>query len=514
MVNSSLQERYDQLPFEGATAPATHPSRLAAIAQLAGFKPPDVQSARVLELGCGLGVNLIAMAQHLPGARFVGIDLSPAQIRVGQEIIATLGLTNVELKALDVQEITPSLGSFQYIVCHGVYSWVPAQVQTQMLRVYAQNLCENGIGHLSFQVHPGNYPWMVMHELLTRRARAAGEANALPAAREMLGILRACLSENQSPLAPLLRGQIDFLEKMPDWFVAHETLAPINTATFFDEFIAQAAAQGLGYLGDAVPHVGAPERLAPAARQALQQNASSRIERELWMDVLTQRQTRESILSHASALPSAEQARLPERVRGLYVASPAKIRQQTPKPSSDVVYYTVGDAETGTADRIVKSLIDRLIALWPESVSVDQLISLESRNLSVNEQKLCETLCQMQAFGLVEFDSVAPRCRRSVGEQPSTSPLARWQAARSDRVTNLRHTPGTVTPLERLVLRRLDGSRSHSQLLNDLVADVELEPLAIADLKVEPDRSGGVRTALSQSLEPLLSDLARYGLLF
>ena len=67
--------------------------------------PPQcaLDRCRVLELGCGLGTNLIAIAQSLPGSRCLGIDLSPRQIAAGQAMIQTLGLSNIELQCLDVQ---------------------------------------------------------------------------------------------------------------------------------------------------------------------------------------------------------------------------------------------------------------------------------------------------------------------------------------------------------------------------------------------------------------------------
>ena len=82
-------------------------------------------------------------ARH-PGARVVGIDLSPVQIAEGQARLAEMGLTNAELKQMDLSQIDMSDGEFDYIICHGVYSWVPPTVQDAILRIASENLTENG----------------------------------------------------------------------------------------------------------------------------------------------------------------------------------------------------------------------------------------------------------------------------------------------------------------------------------------------------------------------------------
>ena len=120
---------YDELPYLRLPFPQTHPGRLAAQARLFGVTAPPVATCRVLELGCASADNLVPMAVAAPAARFVGIDLSARQIDEGRATIAALGLTNIELVAADIMAIDASFGTFDYIVAHGVYSWVPPDVR-------------------------------------------------------------------------------------------------------------------------------------------------------------------------------------------------------------------------------------------------------------------------------------------------------------------------------------------------------------------------------------------------
>ena len=99
---------------------------LATLGALFGMNPARLESCRVLELGCGEGANLIPVAFQWPESEFVGIDLSAEAIRYGNDFIGRLGLRNITLRCLDIMEIDREFGSFDYIIVHGVYSWVPA----------------------------------------------------------------------------------------------------------------------------------------------------------------------------------------------------------------------------------------------------------------------------------------------------------------------------------------------------------------------------------------------------
>src|SRR5262249_39403779 len=116
---------YDEIPYSGHCFPYTHPDHLAVMGTLFGMPAPPPHGCRLLELGCAGAGNLVPMAMDLPSARFVGIDLSPRQIAEGRSLVEKLGLDNVELHAMSIMDVDERLGTFDYIVCHGVYSWVP-----------------------------------------------------------------------------------------------------------------------------------------------------------------------------------------------------------------------------------------------------------------------------------------------------------------------------------------------------------------------------------------------------
>src|SRR5690242_11705595 len=104
---------FDQLPYPSMPFAYTQPAHLAALATLYGLQPPAADSARVLELGCASGGNIIPLAARFPKARFVGLDLSAQHVRDGSRRIAALGLKNIDLRHGDLAEIEFAPNAFE-----------------------------------------------------------------------------------------------------------------------------------------------------------------------------------------------------------------------------------------------------------------------------------------------------------------------------------------------------------------------------------------------------------------
>src|SRR5262245_30352504 len=124
---------YADGPHPSVPFPQTHPDRLATLATLFGMRSAPVERCRVLELGCGDGGNLIPMALVLPESRFLGLDQAGEPIGRGRATISALDLRNVELRQEDLHTFARGVHAeqepFDFIVAHGVYSWVPEDVR-------------------------------------------------------------------------------------------------------------------------------------------------------------------------------------------------------------------------------------------------------------------------------------------------------------------------------------------------------------------------------------------------
>jgi SAM-dependent methyltransferase len=215
----------------------THPDRLAAVATLHGMPPAPVTRCRVLEIGCGDGWNLIPMAYFLPGSRFYGVDLAAAAIADGQRVVADLKLRNLRLLAGDFREFADP-GPFDYIVAHGLYSWLPPDVRDRLLALCRDLLAPQGVVYISYNTWPGRHARHILREMMLHHVRD------IRAPRRRLLEARKLLRAIGTPEA------LEMLARSDD-LLFHDDLAPVNDPVWFRDFAGHAARHGLQYLGDA-----------------------------------------------------------------------------------------------------------------------------------------------------------------------------------------------------------------------------------------------------------------------
>src|SRR5919198_6268175 len=97
-AHMSSRTAYDEVRYSNYPYAQTHPDRLATLATMHGISAPDPASARVLEIGCGAGGNLLAMAVASPGIQAVGVDLAAEPIEEGRRVVADVGASNIDLR--------------------------------------------------------------------------------------------------------------------------------------------------------------------------------------------------------------------------------------------------------------------------------------------------------------------------------------------------------------------------------------------------------------------------------
>ncbi len=511
---------YDAMPYRGNFIPMSHPDRMAAMAVLHGLEPPAVECCRVLELGCTDGGNLFAMAQALPAASFLGIDLSPVQIAQGKAVAHALGAANVDLRTWNIADVDDRFGLFDYMICHGVYSWVPAPVRDKILDICDRNLAPAGIAFVSYNTYPGWHQRRLLRELMLYHTAGIGDpAKKVEQARAILEFVAQTATPGDSPFAQDLRAEHKHLEKRPDTYLFHDHLADENHPVYFHEFVAHARSHGLRYLSNAT--FGQEEtRLSPEAQHVLGRLGADHLRREQYVDFLLNRTFRMSLLCHAGLAPSSRPS--PDALRGLRIVAMA--RPENPEP--DLLSNAHEPFLSSYGDRVLidepllKAAIVALYRLWPQSAGFDELwtatLELLGRRDTPSPEETTQfatelLLCHMAR--VVNFHSFDPPIAVEPGDRPHATALARRTAAAGERVVSLRNHVAVLEDVDRLILSLLDGSRDQAAIVASLAADVAAGRLKLkGDGKpiVEPEE---VRQALEPTVKSSLQRIAYQALL-
>ena len=255
-TNDVQQTIYSELGYKSMPFPYTTPATLEAYAALVGISAPNPKTARVLELGATYGGNIISQALFNLDATFVGIELSQEQVEKGNEVIANAGLTNVSLVQSDIASIGSEIGTFDYIIAHGVYSWVDDGVKEALLRLIDEHLAEDGIAYISYNTYPG---WHTMDEvrqlmMFSNRDKAQFNHKEKVLHGKTIGSIVGSqilkydnLKERNSKFLGALRS----IMQKDEYYVGHDHLEPNNDPVYFYQFNDHLEAHNLAYLCDA-----------------------------------------------------------------------------------------------------------------------------------------------------------------------------------------------------------------------------------------------------------------------
>ena len=471
-MTSSLRESYEELTYPSYSFAQTHPDRLATLGWLFGLTPAAVDHCRVLELGCSAGGNLIPMAATLPHSEFVGIDFSATTISRGVADIAALQLTNIRLLQMDIRDLEPTFGTFDYIIAHGVYSWVPADARESVLAICARQLGSNGIAYVSYNTLPGWHARGAVRDAMRYHTRQIADVKTkVLQARAMLDFLAESLQATASTWGAMLLEEAQRVRQMPDGYIYHEHLETVNDPVYFHEFIKHAAKHGLRYLAEADFRSMLGGDLSPEVGHTLARIAPDLLQREQFLDFLRNQTFRQTLLTHQSATLTRKVS--PERIFGLRIATQAQPVSASPDENSDApeVFRAPEGGSLTTGRPFTKAAMMALAQDSPAAIGFDALFGLAqarlgARHAAGNDDRnaLASDLLQAFAAGVVELHSMPSPFVTQPGTQPQASAVAILQASRGAQVTNLRHDWITIDNETRRLLPMLTGGRSEQEL--------------------------------------------------
>ncbi len=499
---------YDIFPYASAIYAQTHPDRLAMLATLHGLQPCRLPKASVLELGCGDGLNLVAMALALPEATFTGIDLASMPIARGRETVLRLGLRNVELAARDILQLPDDLGQFDYIIAHGLYSWVPAPVREKVLAICSHSLAADGVAYVSYNAQPGNHFRDLARGLMRFHAgRFTTPDEQIEQARSFLRFV-AGNGTADTVYRDVLRQQAARIEKYLPSAIFHDDLSECNRAFYFHEFIGDAHQHGLSYLTEADYSDTQADGLSQECLNVLARFSPEEVvDREQYLDFFRARAFRQTLLCHADRKICRPPS--PESVFSLLVASTA--RPTSPDTSSaslePMEFKADNNSVIATEHPLVKAALMHLGKRWPERIPFEALLdyaaSATGESVSDNRFPFAQVILATHAVGFVELHTFEGGFTTAVSSKPCASSLARLQAPVTAMIPTLRHTTMHLgDSLSRNLVPLLDGTRTQEELI-DALTDQSLPTQAPNEKRI------AARKEIAAGMGNALANLAR-----
>jgi SAM-dependent methyltransferase/methyltransferase-like protein len=500
-----VRAAYDSMPYPSSSPHYTHPDRLATIAFLNGIDPPPPERCRVLELGCADGGNLIPMALEMPESKFTGVDLSPVQIESGRALAAQLGIDNLELQTRSILDVDASLGVFDYVICHGVFSWVTSEVQEKILEVCSKMLAPDGVAYVSYNTLPGWHLRQMVRDMVRFHTRGVDDpTERMAKAYDIVRFLAETSSGDDDARSIFLRSAREDFEEYRERpsYLLHEYLEETNTPLYFRDFAARLSQHSLQYLGESDAYLTEVDNLPAGVAQKLREFSHDRIELEQYLDFVLNRTFRRTLLCHAGR--PLDRSMQPERMRRLFASA-----QVTVVDGQHGTFRTAAGKTFSTSHELTNAALSAMAKLWPRAVSFDELHAESGGDGDV----LCDILHSLFWSGVVELHVLPPRCTNAIAAKPRVSDLARRQAAPGILITNQRRRVIKLDDaVARVLIQHLDGTRDRASLVRLLDAEVAAGRLDISvDGRIpDPQRIPSVLQAL---VDHHLKKMIEYALL-
>lgn len=516
-----LETYYDETPYVSTPIMSSRPESIRAVASMHGLPAADLETARILELGCASGGNLIPVATRFPNAQCIGLDLSGKQIDAGRKLVeACGGLSNLELRQGSISDIDTSWGKFDYILCHGVFSWVPGEVREAILRVCKENLADTGVAQVSFNAYPGWKSREIVRDAMIFAAQDGGSAHdRLVKARAMIEIVSKH-ADKDSIVSKSIDDARKALTENNDAYVIHEFLEPFNQPFYLQEFVRQIRGSGLEYLGDSELPTMFMDNYPESMRKAVDDyQPKLAVEAQQFLDYLVNRTFRSSLIAHPEQIAKLNGRLGPMTGRHFDATftnefdAQGNIVPNRLKDRNGMVYES--------SHPVFMIIAELLTRAYPATVSYADLkhavFARTQAAMSDIDQAVEHFLRMMVIRGTANSFDAPGKVARKVSDRPLVKFFEREhirqqfkQQPESGRFTawSLGHQELLLDPFGAWLATQLDGTR-------DVTALAIAAEKALADgLPILPPEAGNVtREVLMRNIPLALESLRQFGLL-
>lgn len=473
MLPTTNDAAYAAVSYVGCAHHDTHPMYIRPIATLLGLDPAPPSRCRVLEIGCAEGRNIIPMAAGLPDSRFVGLDLSERHIEVARESSEALGLGNLEFVVADIERAGDDLGTFDYIIAHGVYSWIPEAARQRLLSLCHALLAPQGVAYVSHNVFPGWHRREALRRMMRFHIRDVEPVSEhAGASRELVEFLSASAPASDPAYGAWLQEEVELLSGSDDFYVFHEHLAVHNDPSYFHEFMDEADRHGLQFVADAFLPANFGKMLPSAvAEQVLRHSGRERLSFEQYYDFVLNRTFRKTLLCKKEA-----RVAMPPRL-----ASWADAHALCPyEPALDVeaepgcTAWRKGALLATDINPPTAALLALLAARWPCSMTVPDLfaayraLAADGAAADTTLDSFCAQLFVPAVLELIQIVAIPVVSGVRAGPPAVTRAVRHQLESGVEPLTTVHHNSATLTPPVRTLAQLADGSRDVAQLAEAL----------------------------------------------
>lgn len=525
--NAKVADYYDETPYQSYPFPQSTPEHLEAVASLFGLNSPAIATATVLELGCASGGNLLPFAARNPEATTVGVDLSKVHIEQANAVLKRMELTNVRFEQKDLSDITASFGTFDYIICHGVYSWVPEEVQEAIHRIARECLSKTGICYISYNTYPGWKAREIVRDAMLFRGGDRESADRLRFARGMIDFMHK-VARPASALKVALDEIKPLIDKSAPYYLLHDFLEPYNIPVYFNRFMERANTGKMAYLAEAAVAPMFASNYGSDIAEPLLKECSTQVVLEQYLDFISNRPFRQTLLVHEDQAAHIRYQLESKRLENLSFAGFFEIRKDLREKDDPAArrYYNslVGPIHiTGLAGHAIASALEDA---WPATLSFDALLNSLVKTTALEREQ-----CRMALQGFVEegvikgyvrFRKTGVNCAAGGKDADKQVPqiskelrriLMTTSSQQDISVWNAWHEPVNLTSFEVLVGRHLDGKRSQNTLVNAVRKLIERHRKSPqSELKWITDLDA-IETELDARIEAVIQNYRRKALL-
>lgn len=473
-----LERSYDEAPYPDFAFWFTHPDHLGALGTLFGLACPPIAHARVLEIGCASGGNLLSIAASLPGSTCVGVDISGVQIEAAKKHAAAAGITNARFEHADFRDVG---GEFDFVICHGVYSWVDEATGQALLQSIRDRLAPMGVAYISYNTYPG---WhmvdMVRRLMRLHTADAPSEAARIDQSMQITRWLhrRARMTHGDWRVR-FLESELEALKGAGDSLITHDYNAPFNRPSYFVDFLDAAGLAGLVYVANASPWDMYLANYDDDLIEMLSQVPDLVLQQQ-YLDFVYHTRFRRTLLCRSDAPVTRDvRAELTQRfypsssmledpgLDGVEIGMPVAVRIPSRPPLTvanpilrvalHVIY------QQGRAAVSFDEVTDRTIALLHELGLEAALLAQPDAREHIRA-RLAGQLLRTFFADAVKYGVARPPIARELPERPATGKLQRYMAQTFDYSPNLWHEHVPIGEPSRRLLAAMDGTRTIDEL--------------------------------------------------